>query len=123
SSWALSSLKGRDWSCFRNMVSITALSAVGAAFWAGAVVGAVCAVTPELKVRAPASAAIAIDNPAVRAIAVSLFDLVAACFERRSSQALVTAVNRKSVKPRSMAITVFLRGLVKSFTCARRHRR
>jgi hypothetical protein len=50
-------------------VSITALSAVGAAFSAD---GAdVCATTPELKVKAPASAAIVIHNPAARDIAVS----------------------------------------------------
>jgi hypothetical protein len=72
----LSSLKGRDWSCFKNMVSITALSAVGAAFSVGAV--GVCAKAPELKLTTPASAAAAISDPAFsdpfpRPIAVSLF--------------------------------------------------
>jgi hypothetical protein len=51
---------------------MTALSGVGAAFSAGGV----CAIAVELKVKAPASAAIAIHDPHVRAIAVSLFDLV-----------------------------------------------
>jgi hypothetical protein len=47
----LSSLNGRDWWCFRNTVSITALSAVGAAFSAGGDAvcgGAVWAAAPEL---------------------------------------------------------------------------
>jgi hypothetical protein len=55
-------------------VSITALSAVGAAFSAGAGVGAgvaVCARTPELNVRAAAIAAIAIQYPLPCDIAVS----------------------------------------------------
>jgi hypothetical protein len=66
----LSSLSGRDWSCFKNTVSITALSAVGAAFSAGA--AAVCAVAPELNANAPASAAIATHDPNPCGIAVSL---------------------------------------------------
>jgi len=61
------------------MVSITALSAVGAAFSVGAV--GVCAKAPELKLTTPASAAAAISDPAFsdpsdrfpRPIAVSLF--------------------------------------------------
>src|SRR5689334_4101355 len=59
-------LSGRDWSCFRNTVNITALSAVGAAFSAdaGAVCGgAVCAVAPELNARTPASTAILVHDP------------------------------------------------------------
>jgi hypothetical protein len=46
------------------------LSAVGAAFSAGAVV---CAPAPELNVKTPASAAIAISDPIPRPIAISLF--------------------------------------------------
>jgi hypothetical protein len=61
------------------MVSITALSAVGAAFSVGAV--GVCAKAPELKLTTPTSAAAAISDPAFsdpsdrfpRPIAVSLF--------------------------------------------------
>src|SRR5258707_12612797 len=61
------------------MVSITALSAVGAAFSVGAV--GVCAKAPELKLTTPASAAAAISDPAFSDprdrfpghIAVSLF--------------------------------------------------
>jgi hypothetical protein len=52
-------------------VSITALSAVGAAFSAGAIAVAVCAATPELNAKAPASAAIVTHDPIPRAIAVS----------------------------------------------------
>jgi hypothetical protein len=50
-------------------VSITALSAVGAGFSAGA--AAVCAVAPELNASAPASAAIATHDPNPCDIAVS----------------------------------------------------
>jgi hypothetical protein len=75
----LSSLKGRDWSCFKNMVSITALSAVGAAVSVGA--AGACAKAPELKLTTPASAATAISDPSFsdpsdpfpRPTAVSLF--------------------------------------------------
>jgi hypothetical protein len=56
SSCALSSLKGRDWSCFKNIVSRMALSGVGAGFSAGAV--AVCAMAAALNTKKPASAAI-----------------------------------------------------------------
>src|SRR6202011_6170128 len=62
--------KGRDWSCFKKMVSITALSAVGAAFSVGA--AAVWAPAPELNARTPASAAIAVSETIPRPIAISL---------------------------------------------------
>jgi hypothetical protein len=60
-----------------NTVSITALSAVGAAFSAGGDAGcgdAVCAATPELNVRTPASTAIVIHDPFACDIAVSFLD-------------------------------------------------
>jgi hypothetical protein len=52
-------------------VIITALSAVGAAFSAGA--GAVWAARPELNVKAPASTAIAVKYPFPRDISVFPF--------------------------------------------------
>jgi hypothetical protein len=58
----LSSLSGRDWSCLKNTVSITALSTVGAAASAGAAAGAVCAPAPMLKLKTAAIAAIAISE-------------------------------------------------------------
>ena len=71
----MSSLSGRDWSCSRNTVSITALSAVGAAFSAGA--GVDYAAAPELNARTPASTAILVHDPFACDIAVSLFGFVA----------------------------------------------
>jgi hypothetical protein len=56
----------------RKTVSITALSAVGAAFSAGAGAGAVCAATAELYANAPANTAIVVHDLIVRGIAVSL---------------------------------------------------
>jgi hypothetical protein len=53
------------------------LSAVGAAFSAGAGAGAVCATAPELNARTPASAAILIHDPLACDIAVSFFGFVA----------------------------------------------
>jgi hypothetical protein len=76
----LSSLSGRDWSCFKNTVSITALSAVGAAFSAGA--AAVWAVAPELNAKAPASATIATHDPIPCDIAVSLLNSLWLHFRR-----------------------------------------
>jgi hypothetical protein len=52
------------------MVSITALSAVSAAFSACA---GVCATAPELNARTPASAAAAKSDPIPRPIAISFF--------------------------------------------------
>jgi hypothetical protein len=71
SSCALSSLKGRDWSCFKNIVSRTAFSGVDAAFSAGA--AAVCAMAAELKVRMVASIAPASSDLFPRPIALLLF--------------------------------------------------
>src|SRR5207249_9891789 len=83
------SLSGRDWSCFRNTVSITALSAVGAAFSAGGdagCCGAVCAAAPEPNAKTlaetlaktlaetPASTAILIHDPFACDIAVSFLN-------------------------------------------------
>jgi hypothetical protein len=67
----LSSLRGRDWSCFKNIVSRTALSGVGAAFSAGAV--AVCALADGLNASKPANAAIAMSVLFLRPIASLLF--------------------------------------------------
>jgi hypothetical protein len=74
----LSSLSGRDWSCFRKIVTITALSAVGAAFSVGGV--AVWAPAPEGNANTPASAAAAISNlagtdPIPRPIAISFLNV------------------------------------------------
>jgi hypothetical protein len=63
----LSSLKGRDWSCFKNIVSMTPLSAVGAAFSAGAV----CAPTPELNAKTPAIATAAISDFVISALVIN----------------------------------------------------
>jgi hypothetical protein len=68
--------EGRDWSCFRNAVNITASSAVGAAFSAGAGAvcgGAVCAVAPELNAMTPASTAIPVYDLFACDIAISFF--------------------------------------------------
>jgi len=70
----LSSPSGRYWSCFKKIVSRTALSAVGAAFSAGAGVGAVYACAPELNAKTPAIAAIATSDPIARPTAVSFFE-------------------------------------------------
>jgi hypothetical protein len=63
----LSSPSGRDWSCFRKIVNITALSGVGVAAAVGAGVG-VCACKPELNIDA-ASTASAVTNILPRPIA------------------------------------------------------
>jgi hypothetical protein len=67
----LSSLTGRDWSCFRNTVIITALSGVDVALSVGAVGGVVCVLADEFKVRQAPSTAIA-KNPILRRIALLL---------------------------------------------------
>jgi len=67
----LSSLNGRDWSCLKNTVSRTALSAVGAAFSAGA--AALRAPASEPGAKTPASAAIANSDRFHRPMAISLF--------------------------------------------------
>jgi hypothetical protein len=80
----LSSFNGRDWSCFKNIVSMTPLSAVGAAFSEGAAgAEAVCAPAPEWNAKTPAIATAAISDfvinalvgcdPIFAAIAISLF--------------------------------------------------
>jgi hypothetical protein len=79
-------------------VSITALSAVGAAFPAGAAV--VCAPTPELNARTPASAAIAISDPIPRPIAISFFqtfDHACGIIADGKHRKLAPDVNRKSI--------------------------
>jgi hypothetical protein len=75
----LSSLNGRDWSCSKNIVSITALSGVGTVFSAG--VAAVCAPAPELNAKMPASAAAASSDPNRRPIAISFFQTPDHCLQ------------------------------------------
>jgi hypothetical protein len=73
----LSSLTGRDWSCFRNTVIITALSGVDVALSVGVVAGVVCVIVcvlaDEFKVRQAPSTTIA-KNPVLRRIAFSPLD-------------------------------------------------
>jgi len=72
----LSSLKGRDSSCLKKIVIITALSGVGVALSVG-----VCAPLSELNIAAEASTASAVNSVLVRPIVIPLLRTSACSFE------------------------------------------
>ena len=115
----MSSLSGRDWSCFGNTVYIAALSAVGAAFSAGVGAvcgGAVCAVAPELNAVTPASTAIPVQDPFACEIAISFLDSLRDGFGSRSLRGYRGPANRNRLKNADVAAPCFAAGCEASHT-------